>query len=149
VPSDLYHYVDATSTPAEIILNGAAQSFQIEQGYAQLERVWQAGDVVTLTLPMPIRRVVSHPQVGDTVGKVALERGPLVYCLEGVDNNHHVLGAVLYDDAELSAQFMPDLLHGVTVLHAQQSDTDLLFIPYYAWAHRGVGEMTVWLKRAM
>ncbi|MCX6047735.1 MAG: glycoside hydrolase family 127 protein [Chloroflexi bacterium] len=149
VPSDLYHYVDATSTPAEITLNGAALAFQLEQGYAQIERTWQAGDVVTLTLPMPIRRVVGHPNVADTVGKVALERGPLVYCLEGVDNNQQVLGAVLEDAAELSAEFMPDLLHGVTVLRAQQSATNLLFIPYYAWAHRGVGEMTVWLKRAM
>ncbi|CAN5568743.1 glycoside hydrolase family 127 protein [soil metagenome] len=149
VPSDLYHYVDAASNPTELTLNGETISFRVEQGYAQIKRAWQAGDVVSLTLPMPIRRVISHPNVADAVDKVALERGPLVYCLEGIDNNQHVIGTVLRNDAKLSAEFVPDLLHGVTVLHAQQSENDLLFIPYYAWAHRGVGEMTVWLKRAV
>ncbi len=147
VPSDLYHYVDASSAPAELKLNGALVTFALDKGYAQIQRTWQPGDVVELTLSMPIRRVLSHPNVQDNVGKVALERGPLVYCAEGVDNDGHVLDRVLADDATLNAEFIPGLLNGVTVLRVEQATGDMRFIPYYAWSHRGVGEMTVWLQR--
>ena len=147
VPSDLYHYLQASSLPVEIKVNGEKVVFAVDKGYAQLQRTWQRGDVVEVTLSMPIHRVVSHPNVQDNVGKVALERGPLVYCAEGVDNNEHVLNKVLRDDDVLNAESVPDLLDGVTVIHAQQRDGKLIFIPYYAWAERGVGEMAVWLKR--
>ena len=147
VPSDLYHYLQASSLPVEIKVNGEKVVFAVDKGYAQLQRTWQRGDVVEVTLSMPIHRVVSHPNVQDNVGKVALERGPLVYCAEGVDNNEHVLNKVLRDDDVLNAESVPDLLDGVTVIHAPQRDGKLIFIPYYAWAERGVGEMAVWLKR--
>ncbi|MFN8486311.1 MAG: glycoside hydrolase family 127 protein [Caldilineaceae bacterium] len=147
VPSDLYHYVDASSAPATITVNGQSVALTLNKGYAQLQRTWQAGDVVEVTLPMPIRRVVSHPNVKDTADKVAVERGPLVYCAEGVDNGGHVLDKVLEDGATISAEFKPALLNGVTVLQVQKPAGDLLLVPYYTWAHRGVGEMTVWFKR--
>ena len=147
VPSDLYHYADASSTPAELQVNGEPVALTLDKGYAQIQRTWQVGDVVELTLPMPIRCVVSHPSVKDAVGKIAVERGPLVYCAEGVDNGGHVLDKALDDAAALSTEWMPELLHGVTVIHARQARGNLLFVPYYAWSQRGVGEMTVWMKR--
>ncbi len=148
VPSDLYHYLNTTAEPATLTLNGEAIALTLHHGYATIARHWQPGDVVELVLPMPVRRVACHPAVSENVGKVALERGPLVYCAEGIDNDGHVLGAVLHDEATLAAEFVPDLLHGVVVVRATQPTGNVTFVPYYAWAHRGVGEMVVWLPRA-
>jgi len=147
VPSDLYHYIDAIPESATITVNGMAGALTVQQGYATISRTWQSGDVVELMLPMPVRRVECHPAVQDNVGKVALARGPLVYCAEGVDNGGHVLNATLLDTATLATKLVPDLLHGVVVIRAQQPLGNLTFVPYYAWAQRGVGEMTVWLQR--
>lgn len=147
VPSDLYHYIDATMESAILTVNGATVALALHQGYATITRTWQLGDLVELVLPMPVRRVACHPAVHDNVGKVALERGPLVYCAEGIDNGGHVLSAILDDNAKLAAKFVPDLLHGVVVIRTQQPIGNLTFVPYYAWAQRGVGEMTVWLQR--
>ena len=92
---------------------------------------------------MPIRRVLAHSQLADCQGKVALERGPLVYAAEGIDNGGHALDLVIPDDMPLTAEHRAGLLHGVTVI---TGDT-LMAVPYYAWSHRGIGEMTVWFAR--
>lgn len=150
MPSDLYSYAsieESDDQPVQLSVNGAPETFSLELGYAVIARTWQPNDVVELTLPMPVRRVVSHPAVADNKGKVALERGPLVYCLEGVDNGGHVLDAALHDGAELVTSQVPDLLNGIVTIQARQHGNDLTFVPYYAWAHRGVGEMVVWLQR--
>lgn len=147
VPSDLYHYLDNTAAPIILTVNGQPMALTLHQGYAMLDHTWQAGDVVELTLPMPVRRVLCHPAVSENVGKVALERGPLVYCAEGIDNDGAVLAAVLPDTATLETAFVPDLLHGVVVVRATQPSGSITFVPYYAWAHRGVGEMAVWFTR--
>ena len=104
-------------------------------------------DAAELTLPMPVRRVVSHAKIAETKGKVAIERGPLVYCLEGIDNGGKALGQTLQDSAKFSVKWSPDLLHGVNVIRAKQGKEELTFVPYYAWAHRGVGEMAVWMGK--
>lgn len=147
VPSNLYHYIDPPSESAMIQVNGDAIQPALAKGYAQITREWQPGDVVTLTLPMPIRRVASHPAVAGNVGKVALERGPLLYCLEGIDNNGQVLNAILPNSAQLQAEWIPDLLNGVTVIRARCDESVQTFVPYYSWAHRGIGEMIVWLMQ--
>lgn len=147
VPSDLYHYLaDCTDAPT-LSVNGEDVQIQSEQGYALLTRTWQAGDQVTLTLPMEVRRVVSHPAITENQHKVAIERGPLVYCAEGIDNGGAVLGALLPDRTTFTAKFAPDLLGGVTVITSTDSSHPLQLIPYYAWAHRGISEMVVWLNR--
>ena len=149
VPSDLYHYLDSdNSAPVTITVNGAAVDLRLEKGYALITRTWQAGDQVTLTLPMTPRRVVTHGAVVENEGKVAIERGPLVYCAEAIDSGGYVLDAVLPDDAPLTVTFVPDLLGGVTVIHRADQAHPLQLIPYYTWAHRGIGEMTVWLRRS-
>jgi hypothetical protein len=124
---------------------GNRLALSLKQGSAQIRRTWQPGDVVELALPMPVRRVVSHPTVPANQGRVALQRGPLVYCVEGVDNGGRVSHLTLPDGARLRVEARPDLLNGVTVIQADERG--LVAIPYYAWSHRGEGEMAVWLAR--
>jgi DUF1680 family protein len=124
----------------------------MDGGYAVVSRTFAPGDVVTLDLPMPVRRVLADERVTDDAGKVALERGPIVYCAEGADHAGAVLDLVVPDGARLTAEARPNLLGGVTVLRGTVRDAKgqpraLLAIPYYAWSHRGPGEMAVWLKR--
>ncbi|MGB3305876.1 MAG: beta-L-arabinofuranosidase domain-containing protein [Thermomicrobiales bacterium] len=144
--------------------------------YAMIRRVWQVGDVVHLRFPMPARRVVAHPRVRDDAGRVALLRGPLLYCVEAADNPiGDVRDFVLPDEVAIVAAQRPELLNDVMVLTADaevesaapgwegalyrelgaaardragRSQISLTAIPYYAWANRGAGPMTVWIKRA-
>ncbi|MFA6239765.1 MAG: glycoside hydrolase family 127 protein [Candidatus Hydrogenedentales bacterium] len=159
--SDLYRYVDAASAPVTFAVNGAAVTPEMNKGYAVLRRAWKAGDTVHVEFPMAIRRVLSNDKVTTNAGRVALERGPLVYCIEGVDHGGHALNVALTDDAGLSVEKRGDLLGGVTVLRGKAlakehtadgkaettKEIELTAVPYYAWAHRGEGEMEVWLPR--
>ena len=160
VPSDLYHYLNATPAAVTITVNGERLSPPLEKGFAAITRQWQAGDAIDLNLPMPIRRVVAHDAVKDDAGRAALERGPLVFCLEGVDHGGKVQNIALPDDAVLSPQRRPNLLGGVTVLCGQglavlrkadgameSKPLALTAIPYYAWCHRGAGQMEVFIPR--
>jgi len=126
-----------------IQVNGQQIPVEPVKGFVTISRTWQAGDIVEVDLPMPIQRVVSHEQVAANRGRVALERGPLVYCVEGVDNGR-LADLHLPDDAALRAEHQPDLLGGVTVIR-REGKRPFLAIPYYAWANRGAGEMAVWL----
>jgi len=143
VPSDLYRYLDAAGEAPSLRVNGAPTSVELDQGFAVVRRRWRPGDTVELDLPMPVRRVVSHQAVTDNRGRVAVERGPLVYCAEGTDNGGKALALTLPDAAALTAARDPALLGGVTTIRG----AGIALIPYYAWCHRGAGEMTVWLQR--
>ncbi len=157
VPSDLYHYLDPKASAISLTVNGKAIPVEMKKGFACIHRTWQPGDKVTLSLPMPVRRVLSHANVEANVGKVALERGPLVYCAEWPDHDVSVLDLIVPDDAELTSEYQENHLGGVTVIKGtalaetdsekDEEPTTLTAIPYYAWAHRGPGEMSVWLKR--
>ena len=160
VPSDLYRYVETAVEPYEVQVNGKPVQPRVEQGYAVLRRNWNERDTVELRLPMPVRRVLAHENVEADRGRVALQRGPIVYCLEATDNGGSVLDLVLPDDTNLHNEHRHDLLGGVTVLTGtaqraartadgsiQLAPTELTAIPYYAWAHRELGEMAVWLAR--
>jgi DUF1680 family protein len=136
-----------------------------DRGYIVVRRQWQAGDRVNLELEMPVERVYAHPQVGQDVGAVALQRGPLVYCFEQVDQSAPVPQLRLPAGAALASHFEPDLLGGVVVvtgeaLAVDEADWDgqlyraqapdlrpatLKAIPYYAWDNREPGAMQVWL----
>jgi DUF1680 family protein len=139
----------------------------IVAGYAQITRQWKQGDQVTLKLDMPVMRIHSHPHVRGNIGKVAIQRGPFVYCLEQVDNGAHLHEIVLPQDAELTSHHEEQLLGGVTVIEGkgyrikeevwsgrlysdeplpELTETPLKFIPYYAWANRGENEMSVWVR---
>ena len=116
VPGDLYSYDDATPAAWSVKVNGAAVAVEPVDGYARLARKWQAGDVVELDLPMPVRRVAGNPLVEATRGQVALERGPVVYSFEGIDNDGAVLDVALPAAAKVTPDFRPDMLGGVSVL---------------------------------
>lgn len=158
IPSDLYRYTDEFPGEYSLQINGTPVAAPLDQGYAVLRRAWKPGDVVDLILPMPVRRVAAHAAVKADEGRLALERGPLVYCVEAVDHAGAVSDLYLPEDADVLAEHRPDLLGGVTVLRGEArravrgedgiaTSTAVPFtaIPYYAWAHREVGEMAVWL----
>lgn len=157
VPSDLYRYLNPIDEKVILTINGKAVAVQLHKGYASLKRTWKKGDAIELNLPMPIRKVIAHDSVKADVGKLSLERGPIVYCAEWVDNGGHVLNLLLSQDSELQAEHRADLFNGLTVLRgkalglysdgtvAVKREQDFLAIPYYAWAHRGSGEMAAWL----
>jgi hypothetical protein len=160
LPSDLYQYAGETAEQPVVKVNGESVPFNLEKGYVPVRRVWsETGDEVEIVLPMPVRRVIAHPNIPDNVGRVAVERGPLVYCAEFVDNNGYASNLVLDDAAPLSAETRMDPPGPMTVItgpgtayryeggkvaaEAQQ----ITLIPYFSWAHRGRGEMSVWLAR--
>jgi hypothetical protein len=160
LPGDLYSYLDDDSTKADIFVNGNPIDYRMENGYAVIDRLWNKGDTIEMELPMPIRRVLCHENVLDNRQKVALQRGPIVYCAESVDNKIPVSDVVLPDDAALKAEYREDLLDGINTIsgtitdahHAGRIDPtsescNFIAIPYYAWAHRGESQMAVWLRR--
>jgi len=161
VPSDLYSFAKEMPDEVSIKVNGEQAPLEISNGYVKLNRAWKKGDTIELDLPMPIRRIISHADITSNRGKVALQRGPVVYCLEGPDNSERVLDLVIPDEAELATRFRGDLLGGVVTIsgEAQTAKRTLdgrmvpdakrpfVAIPYYAWAHRGRAQMTVWPAR--
>jgi DUF1680 family protein len=153
VPGDLYRFADDLNEASVLTLRTASRQnssvervpLDVRDGYVRIKREWKKGDEVHLTLPMPARRMAAHGGVRDDAGKVALERGPLVYAFEGVDNGGHVLDLELPRDAQLRSQFRSDLLGGVVVVTGT-GNRPFVAIPYYAWDNRGQGEMNVWIR---
>ncbi len=165
VPSDLYHYLKESDEKATLKVNGKPVALSMEKGFARLKKAWTKGDTIELDLPMPARRVLAHEKVLDDKERVALERGPIVYCAEGTDNKDgHVLNLLLPDDAKLAFEYREDMLNGIGVILGQahvvkramdgkpmvmREPVDLTAIPYYAWCHRGRSQMAVWLAREL
>jgi DUF1680 family protein len=149
VPGDLYRFADEENATPSLRVNGESVALRPAQGFATVKRVFRPGDVVELVLPMPARRIRSHPSVAGNQGRLALQRGPLVYALEGIDNGGKVLDLILPVSGEIETIPRSDLLGGVVVLsgRAFRSGTEARFIavPYFAWANRGPGEMAVWI----
>jgi len=143
MPADLYRFLDGGGERPVLKVNGEAVAIDLREGYARLRRGWKDGDVVELTLPMSIRRIVANDAVAEDRGRVALQRGPVVYAVEGVDNGDRVFILVLPDAAALDVEFRPDLLNGVAVIKGG----GIVAVPYYSWANRGPGQMLVWLPR--
>ena len=139
---------------------------EVQNGYLSLRRDWRPGDRVALRLGMPVRFTHPHPDIRPLAGRVAVERGPLVYCLEAVDHAGEEVERLAVDVARgaaaLEAKHEHDTLGGVTVLRGEgvrlappaglyagsiaREPAPLTFIPYYAWANRGKGAMRVWVR---
>jgi DUF1680 family protein len=149
VPSDLYRFVGNEPEPPVLRLKGREVPISIGSGFASVRQVFEPGDTIELSLPMPVRRVESHSAVEANRGRLALQRGPLVYAAEGVDNGGRVLDLVLPRDSELTESYREDLLGGIVTLtgRARRGGTDVPFVavPYFSWANRGAGEMRVWI----
>ena len=160
-PGETYKYIDAASTSFQLILNGKEVPYLMKNGYAVIDRVWNKNDVINLVLPMQVRKVIANDKVKENVGKVALERGPLVYCFEHPDNNGRAMNIILPDNAKATSKFQADLLGGVTTIQCEASvvkpssdgstvetvKENITAIPYFSWANRGKGEMQVWVPR--
>jgi len=161
VPSDLYSYLNPTTTPVKLKVNGIQTPVTVnDKGYLVLSGNWAKGSTVDISLPMDVHRVIANEKVEDDRGKVSLERGPIVYCLEWPDNQDKVLNSVLSDDVKVIAATKSDELRGIVRLEADAQSAEknaageivtktkhLSAIPFYAWANRGAGEMAVWIPR--
>ncbi|MDA0194014.1 MAG: glycoside hydrolase family 127 protein [Bacteroidetes bacterium] len=140
---DLYKFVDGQNPEVAAFVNGEPIEMNSDDEYISINsRGWEKGDKIELQFDMPVRKVVSHQLVEANTGKMAIERGPLVYCAEAVDNPNGVLNLTISENDMMNFQFDEDLFGGTGKI---TSDKGLTVIPYYAWAHREMGEMAVWL----
>ncbi len=141
VPSDLYtQTVPGSLADFTVKVNGLSVKVTPMKGYCVIDREWKAGDVVEVAMNMPVRRIKANDKVNADKGRLAVERGPLVYCAEGVDNGGKAFDARLPRDAsftegeiEIASEKMVSLKGG-----------GLTLVPYFAWCHRGAGEMQTW-----
>lgn len=151
--NDLYQYQDKAKTYS-VSVNGKAL-YPENRDYIEISRSWKKGDTIELDFPMDVRRIVANDNAEDDRGKVAFERGPIVFCLEGADQaDHKVFNKYILDSAPVSAHFEQDLLNGVMVLEGsakellqdgEVKDVKFRAIPYSTWNNRGGEQMEVWI----
>jgi len=159
VPGDLYQFENEDASSQEkirIAVNNEPQSLGLKKGYACLQRSWRKGDIIELVLPMPVRKIIAHPAVEADKQRVALQRGPIVYCLEEADNGPDVLSLVIDDKINFTTDYRKNLPGGVLTIQGQVSSIKkvgkvsqtrpFIAIPYYSWANRGPGKMQVWIS---
>jgi DUF1680 family protein len=158
IPSNLYQFENSLAAKAIIKVNGQAFEYDVQNGYAVISRTWGKNDIVEVNLPMEVRRVVANENIKDDIGKVALQRGPIMYCAEWVDNYGKTSNIIIPPNTSFTNEYEGGLLNGVSVLKSTVpviTVTDegraistiqqpFIAIPYYAWANRGKGEMMVW-----
>jgi hypothetical protein len=158
VPGGLYRYLDRGESRVAVSINGTHGNAAPDRfGYVSIARRWSAGDVIAVEVPLEARRVVADDRVVETRRRVSVERGPIVYCAEWPDAQRtHVSDLVLEPTAPLTATAAPAFFGGVTVIDTQarrhnapsSAASPLRLIPYYLWANRGAGEMSVWVSSA-
>lgn len=156
VKSDLYRYEEPITRATSVSVGGKKISTdQNDKGYLFIKGAWTREDKVSFDFPMNIRSVLSHPNLKDNSGKTVIERGPIVYCAESADNGGSVLDMVLSSDPALMPVFEKNLWNGIYTISGKAvrkrgmeiQNTKIKLIPYYAWSHRGEGEMSVWLAQ--
>lgn len=158
LPSDLYTYADTQKPAYRVTVNGQEVLGELNNGYLSIERKWKKGDVIEIRLDMLPRIVKANEKVTDDRGRVAVERGPIVYCAEWPDNQCNIHTVLLNQRPQFKVIEKPDLLYGINQITTDAQslsydkngklatkDVKLTLIPYYAWAHRGEGDMEVWL----
>ena len=152
LPSDLYSYINNKNSNISLLINGKNKKVDIENGFIILDKsYWKSGDIIEISFEMKVRKVISNEKVIANKGKIAFERGPLVYCAEEVDNPNGVLDLKLDANSQFKYFFDNKLLGGMGKIIGKATDgnnklVDFIAIPYYAWAHRDDGEMSVWLN---
>ena len=157
-PGELYKYADGKSLGYKVLVNGEEVSSELDKGYFTITRSWKKGDQVSIHLDMEPRVVTAREEVEADRGRIAIERGPIVYCAEAADNSFPVRSVLMGPDPDMTVSHGDVLGYPVEkisaiaqTLHYDQrgrlrvDDVKLTMIPYYAWCHRGAGEMTVWL----
>lgn len=158
LPGDLYSYADNQKPAYQISVNGQTVESDVNDGYLSIARKWKKGDVVEVHFDMIPRIVKANPKVEADHGRVAVERGPIVYCAEWPDNRFNVHSILLNQHPQFKVTDKPELLYGIRQITTDAQalsydktgklvtkNVELTLIPYYAWAHRGEGDMEVWL----
>ncbi|MGD8780075.1 MAG: glycoside hydrolase family 127 protein [Ignavibacteria bacterium] len=158
VPSDLYSFKNNNKEKVKIKVNGEDYSYTEEKGYAVISREWNGNEEVTIEIPMPVKEIIANAKVENNTNKIALQRGPVVYCLEGKDNNDDYLFDYLINRSpEFKTNYEEDLLAGVVTINftgkkfvkagntLHDEDISIKAIPYYAWNNRGKSNMLVWI----
>ena len=142
MPSDLYAFADGLQSQYSVKINGEVIKTELQQGYCSISRDWKTGDVVELSLDLQPRLVKANNQVEADRGRVAVQCGPIVYCAESPDNEQSIGSITLNGLTQLKVEWQPEKLHGINQI---VTDNGVTLIPYYAWAHRGVSDMEVWI----
>ena len=158
LPSDLYRYADEQKPNYTVSVNGNSIEGELQKGYLQINRKWEKDDLVEIHFDMPPRIVKANDHVIDDLGRIAIERGPIVYCAEWPDNDFNIHDILLNQHPSFQVKEMKDKLCGIHEITTPAQflsytadgkltteDVTLTLIPYYAWAHRGEGNMQVWL----
>ena len=150
VPGRLYQYTgDSETRQPRIYLNGEETDFIIEMGYAFVTKEWAASDELRIELPMRIKKVISNEQVMEDRDKVALERGPLVYCFEEIDNKGYLDQLAISEESIFKSEYDPDMLGGTFKIRVGGQGPVFTAIPYYKWSNRGENMMKVWVPIVM
>lgn len=161
VSGNLYRYLTNHQSNISFFVNGNKTEVKVEKGYAVIERQWAVGDEVSFSLPMDVRRVIAREEVSQNRNRVALQRGALVYCVEGIDNNGKAWDFYLPDNAKFTESKQQILDEPIVALQAEAitfkptldgqdlkpEKKKITAIPYYTWCNRGKTQMQIWLPR--
>jgi len=160
IPGSLYKFDDLSNEEYSISVNGEILKAETVNGYAVINRRWDKGDVISLNLPMPVRTVIADEKVKEDIGKMAIQRGPVIYCAEWPDNySGSILNLVFDRHSAFNTEYIPSLLNGTQVVKGRAYQTRrrldgsldklgeeyVTLIPYALWNNRGPGQMMVWL----
>jgi len=158
-PGTTYQFTNKSDSTISLTLNGKPVKYALENGYAVINNRWKKGDLITLSLPMPVRMVVATDQIKADRNKVAFQRGPLVYCVEHLNNAGPKQSFIIPNNVVFNTSFNKDLLNGIVTIKAnvpvfkpsddgksvKTEQEEIIAIPYFAWANRGNSQMDVWL----
>ena len=159
IPSTLYQYEDGLHKKVIVKVNGVATKQIMQNGYWVINKKWKKGDVISVDLPMEVQKVSCNNNVKENIGKVALQRGPIMYCAEWLDNNGTTSDISLPPGATFTNEYST-ILNGIVILKGEAYKMDeknsstvlekkpFTAIPYYAWANRGKGEMQMWFPES-
>jgi uncharacterized protein len=159
VPGELYRYENVAHAQPVILVNGVRSDYKVVDGYAVINRLWKKQDEVTIELPMTVKRVLSNPLIKENKDRIALQYGPLLYCVEGIGNENDISGLILPANTLFNTEFDASLLGGVNAIRfdapvvtiskdAHSVTTvkrQITAIPYFSWNNRGPSEMQVWI----
>lgn len=155
--------IPAWSKETKICVNGETMDFEIQDGYVYLHQDFGTDDVVTVELNMPVQKVYTSSRVSANTGRTAVQRGPLIYCAEGVDNENDILSLSLKRNGEVTvSEYLPEKLCGIQEIYAQgyretvreelyscnapeTESCQVTLVPYYTWGNRGLNQMRVWI----
>jgi uncharacterized protein len=159
VPGGLYSFSDSSVSKTRILVNGKEFAYTLDKGYASITRDWKKGDIIELQLPMEVRKIISRPEVKADEARIAFQRGPLVYCVEGADNDGRAFNLVAPVDIKMTIEpgkildekvvFLKGVMPSIVITDGGQNirteQKTVTAIPYYTWCNRGSNEMQVWL----